>query len=192
MTIDPLTALLEKLSSGDQEAAQQAFAEYEPYLRQVVRRQLPTKLRAKLDSSDLVQSMWAGLLGDVRRADWHFTDAAQLRAFLVKVTRNHLIDRFRHHKTALKREQPLEDIRRTEAPVSREPRPSEVAQADELWDRMLALCPPAHRQILELRRMRLPLNEIAARTGLHEGSVRRILRKLSSQLAAEHSTDALP
>jgi RNA polymerase sigma-70 factor (ECF subfamily) len=47
---------------------------------------------------------------------------------------------------------------------------------------MLALCPPAHHDVLRLRREGLRLEEIAARTGLHEGSVRRILRKLARQV----------
>jgi RNA polymerase sigma-70 factor (ECF subfamily) len=55
--------------------------------------------------------------------------------------------------------------------------------ADELWQRMLALCPPGHHQLLHLRKQGLTLDEIARRTGLHEGSVRRILRRLSRQLA---------
>jgi RNA polymerase sigma factor (sigma-70 family) len=187
MSPDPLSDLLRILSSGDHAAAERAFADYEPYLRKVVRRQLPARLRAKFDSSDMVQSVWASLLGDVRNANWRFADTAHLRAFLAKVTRNRLIDRLRKHNTAMEREQPLDKTRSEDMPASREPRPSEVAEADELWDKMLALCPPEHHQILELRRQKLSLNEIAERTGLHEGSVRRILRKLSRQLAMEYA-----
>ena len=64
------------------------------------------------------------------------------------------------------------------------PRPSEVVQADELWDTLLKLCPPAHREILELKRQGLVHSEIAARVGLHEGSVRRILYELARRLAS--------
>jgi RNA polymerase sigma-70 factor (ECF subfamily) len=66
-----------------------------------------------------------------------------------------------------------------------QPRPSEVAQAGELWDRMLALCPADHHEVLRLRRSGLPLMEVAARTGMHEGSVRRILRRLARRLSVE-------
>jgi DNA-directed RNA polymerase specialized sigma24 family protein len=52
-------------------------------------------------------------------------------------------------------------------------------QAEELWEQMLALCPPAHQNLLRLKRAGVPLAEIAARTGLHPGSVRRILRNLA-------------
>jgi RNA polymerase sigma-70 factor (ECF subfamily) len=55
---------------------------------------------------------------------------------------------------------------------------------------MLQLCPPEHRAVLCLRRDGLPLAEIAARTGLHEGSVRRILRRLVRELALEDGTDS--
>ena len=46
------------------------------------------------------------------------------------------------------------------------------------------LCPPAHHNLLELKRQGFPLAEIAARTGLHESSVRRILYDLARRLAA--------
>ena len=42
---DPLEALLEKLCQGDEAAAEQVFLAYEPYLRKVVRRQLPASAR---------------------------------------------------------------------------------------------------------------------------------------------------
>ncbi len=63
--------------------------------------------------------------------------------------------------------------------------PDDAASAGDLWERMLALTPPEHRPILRLRREGLQLAEIAERTGLHEGSVRRILRRLARELALE-------
>jgi RNA polymerase sigma factor (sigma-70 family) len=183
MSSKAIDLLLEKLCCGDAAAAEQVFRAYEPYLRKVVRRQLSPRLRAKLDSIDVVQSVWADILKGFRHADWHFVDAAHLRAFLLKVTRHRFIDRIRQHNAALKREQSLTCTDSDEMPVTRQPRPSESAEARELWQRMLALCPPAHRQILELKRQGLTLVEVAQRTGLHEGSVRRILRHLARQLA---------
>jgi RNA polymerase sigma-70 factor (ECF subfamily) len=71
-------------------------------------------------------------------------------------------------------------------PAMRQPQPSEMAEADELWEEMLALCPPAHRELLRLKRQGVPLAEIAARTGLHESSVRRILYDLSRRWSRRH------
>jgi RNA polymerase sigma-70 factor (ECF subfamily) len=108
---------------------------------------------------------------------------AHLRAFLVTATRNRLIDRYRKHQHALVHEQPLGEHGAGRLLVSRQPRPSEEVQAGELWEQMLALCPPAHHDLLQLKRQGLPLAEIASRTGLHESSVRRILYDLARQLA---------
>src|SRR5581483_7063392 len=116
-------------------------------------------------------------------AGWRFKDPAHLRSFLVQVTRHRFIDQIRHHRTALEREQPLSGTDPEDIPPSTQPRPSEIVQADDLWRKMLSLCPPAHHEVLRLKRQGLTLEEISALTGLHEGSVRRILRQLAREMA---------
>jgi len=192
MSEEPLQALLERLCRGDDRAAEQVFRTYEPYLRKVVRRQLPARLRAKFDSLDIVQSVWADVLDGFRRAGWRFEDADHLRAFLVKATRHRFIDRYRQHQRALEHERPLVEGEGDVGPVSPGPRPSEVARADDLWDKLLALCPPEHHEILRLKRQGLEAPEIAARTGLHEDSVRRLLRQLARRLALQPPSPAPP
>src|SRR5262249_15632770 len=83
---------------------------------------------------------------------------------------------------ALEQEQSLAAMAVDEIPLANQPRPSEIVQGNELWERMLEQCPPTHRQILVLKRQGLALAEIAARTGLHEGSIRRILYDLARRL----------
>jgi RNA polymerase sigma factor (sigma-70 family) len=182
---DPLQDLLEELCKGDVGAAEQVFRAYEPYLRKVVRRQLPASLRPKFDSIDVVQSTWADLLEGFRDAGWKFPNVDTLRAFLIKVTRNRFIDRLRQHQAVQAHEQTVSGSELATLSSSPAAAPSEEAQADELWEKMLALCPPEHRELLRLRREGFLLREIAARTGLHEGSIRRILRTLACQLAFE-------
>jgi RNA polymerase sigma-70 factor (ECF subfamily) len=192
MTTDPLADLVEKLRGGDPAAVEGVFRAYEPHLRLVVRRHLPQRLRAKFDSLDVVQSVWADVLDGFRSAGCRFADADHLRAFLITLTRRRLSDRLRHFHTALEREQHLSEVGPRADAVSGQARPSEVAQANDLWAKMLALCPPAHHDILRLRREGLRLEEIAARTGLHEGSVRRILRKLARQVGFPEDGPAGP
>lgn len=185
MNADPLDAILDKLSSGDATAAEQVFRTFEPSLRVLVRRMLPAPMRAKFDSVDVVQSVWADLLEGFRDAGWKFTNSAQLRAFLIKVTRNRFIDKVRKNRSAMEHQRSLEVMPPDEVPGDGVPSPSETAQADELWERMVELCPPAHRELLRLKREGHALAEIAARTGLHESSVRRILYDLARKVAAE-------
>src|SRR5262249_41068591 len=171
--------------SGDPDAAERVFVAFEPYLRMVVRKKLPPRLRAKFDSMDVVQSVWADLLRGVREAGWRFADEAHLRAFLVELTRNRFIDQSRRHRTALAREQPLGELVPAEEPASPLPSPSQLVQADELGQRMLTLCAPAHREIVRLRMRGIPVSEIATSTGLHVGSVHRILHDLACRVALD-------
>jgi RNA polymerase sigma factor (sigma-70 family) len=185
MTDQPLDSLLEKLCSGDPVAMERVFLAFEPYLRMVVRKKLPTRLRAKFDSVDIVQSVWADLLRGFREDGWRFADEAHLRAFLVKLTRNRFIDHLRRHRTATSREHALEEIAPADEPVSRLPSASELVQADELSEQMLALCHPAHREIVRLRMRGMPVAEIASRVALHVGSVHRILQDLACRVAVQ-------
>jgi RNA polymerase sigma-70 factor (ECF subfamily) len=174
-------ALFEGLGRGDAAAVARVVADYGPYLRAVVRRALAGPLRRKIDSADVVQSVWASLCRGLRAGAWRARSAAGLRALLATVARRRLVSRFRQHRAALEREQA--GATPEQLPASPEPRPSQVAQADETWQRLLRLCGPAHRELLRLRRQGLTLDEVAARTGMHEGSVRRVLRQLARRLA---------
>ena len=178
MPADPLDVLLDQVARGDTEAAAALFAAYAPYLRALVRRQLSDRLRAKFDSADVVQSVWVQVVRHLGRDGWAVDDEARLRALLATIARRRLLTRARRFAAAPADQGPAGPALADDAP-----RPSEVAQANDLWDRLLAICPPEHHAILYLRRQGLPLEEVAARTGLHEGSVRRILRRLARELA---------
>jgi RNA polymerase sigma-70 factor (ECF subfamily) len=186
---DSLDHLLSSLCNGDRAAAETAFRQFEPFLRNVVRRNLAPGLRAKFDSEDIVQSVWGTLLTGFREAGWRFADVDHLRAFLVKATRNRFLDRVRQHGRVAGRERPLGDLASDQIPPAREPRPSQLAQEDELWQKVLELCPPEHQELLRLKREGLSLDDIAARTGLHKDSVRRVLRGLARRLAFRELPD---
>jgi RNA polymerase sigma factor (sigma-70 family) len=188
MTGGPLDSLLSKLNDGDPAAAEQIFLTYEPYLRMVVRRRLSTSLRAKFDSVDIVQSVWADLLDGFRESKWSFHDADQLRAFLVKVTHNRFIDRLRQLRGTLEREQALPQADIESLASNRASRVSENFHADELWRQMLEVCPPAHYELLQLKRQGASLAEIAERTHLHQSSVRRILYDIARRIALRQAT----
>ena len=127
-----------------------------------------------------------------RAKEREFADRAHLRAFLSRVTYNHFVNHCRRHSPELKHEQPLYEDESPELPPSDQPRPSQLVQADELWSNLLEMCPPSRREVLELKRQGLPLAEIASRTGLHEGSVRRLLYDLAKRFAARSQASQEP
>ncbi len=182
MADTPADALIDQLARGDMQAAGALFDAYAPYLRALVRRQLSDQLRAKFDSTDVVQSVWVQVVRRLGRDGWSVDDEARLRALLATIARRRLLTRVRQLSADVATERPT-GAEAEAVPDDSRHRPSEVVQAEELWTTMLDLCPPEHHPVLILRREGLPLAEIAGRTGLHEGSVRRILRRLSRELA---------
>jgi RNA polymerase sigma-70 factor (ECF subfamily) len=169
-----LQAILDKVNRGDPLAAEQLYTTVFPYLRMVVRRTMPPPLRAKFDSSDVVQSAWVKLLDGIQNQAWHFDDVRHLQAFLKTVVLNHFLNRVR--RANIERETlPL-------SPSNRDPSPSDEAKAEELWRQLLELCPAQHHDVLRYKLEGMTLEEIAARTGLHPSSVRRILYELSRRL----------
>lgn len=183
--VSTIDSLLERLNGGDHVAAEQAFVAYEPYLRKVVRRLLPSTMRSKFDSIDVVQSVYGDVLVAFRGGGMRFGTAAQLSAFLIKATRNRFIDRVRRYQTPARLEQHLGETEPPGMPASTHPRPSDSAAGEELWQRLMALCPIEHHRLLQLRKDGFSASEIAAEVGMHEGSVRRVLRDLSVRLACE-------
>jgi RNA polymerase sigma factor (sigma-70 family) len=187
MSHESLDTLLVKLANGEDQAAERVFRDYEPLLRSIVRSRLTPALRSKFDTMDVVQSVWADLLEAYRAKGWQFADRDHLRAFLARVTYNHFFLCCRRARPALRLERPMPVDDAPGLPACDLPRPSQVVQADELWEEILGGSPPNHREVFRLKREGLPLLEIARRTGLHEGSVRRIIYDRARRLASRRS-----
>jgi RNA polymerase sigma-70 factor (ECF subfamily) len=188
MTAAEIESVLARLAEGDVTAAGGLYTAYAVFVRTVVRRRLTAHLRAQYDSADVAQSVWAQV---VRRigSGWRIRSEPELRALLAVIACRRLATRARtrSHPTDEAGDSALAAV-----PARYQSSPSQLACATDLWDRLLGLCAPEHRAILQLRRDGLPLAEVAARTGFHEGTVRRILRNLFRAYAIEKRTDAPP
>ena len=192
MNDDSLDRWIERLNSGDVAAVERIFVAYEPYLRIAVRRRLGRRLRTKVESRDIVQSVFADVLVGVRDRGWVFEGRNHLLALLRRIAWRRLADRYQKHRKALDREQPLEEFDPKALPDSARPGPSAEARGHEFWERIVAACPPGHLQVVRLRKEGLRIAEIAERTGLHEGTVRRILYELARRLAIPPKIGAVP
>jgi RNA polymerase sigma factor (sigma-70 family) len=188
MMNDSLEALLIRLNAGDQLAIEQMFVAFEPYMRMAIHRHVSGSLRAKFDSTDVVQSVWADLVDGLHHSKWTFESLDQFRAFLLKTTRNRFIDRVRRHRKSLRREVSLSPENIDALPADRCPRVSENFYADELWQQMLEACPSAHYDLLMLKHQGASIAEIAERANLHKSSVRRILYDLAKRVTRLRQT----
>lgn len=174
---DALQRLLDRMGAGDDDAAQAVYDEYAPFLRMVIRRKLTSELRARFDSSDVVQSVWADLLDGFRKGRWSFDSPNHLRAFLVRATHNRFIDYVRKHGPSTNQQASWDE----ETIAQDAAQPSAEARANEKWHEILQRCTPEQRPIVEMKREGYSLAEIAEKTGYHPSSIRRILYTLSDQ-----------
>lgn len=180
-----LYELIDRLNTGDEQAVREVIETYAPFLRMIVRRHLTAPLRARVDSEDIVQSIWGDLVDVFREGGDRFPDLDRLQGFLIRAARHRLIDRQRQHQTSLLMERPTSVPPVEVVSVRTGDRPSEALEVDELWDRMLGHCPPQHRPLLQMKREGCTFREIATRSGLHPSSVRRIFYELAARLGVK-------
>jgi RNA polymerase sigma factor (sigma-70 family) len=176
----PQDSLLARLNAGDEAALQEMFVSIEPFMRMVIRRRISSGMRAKFDSGDVVQSVWANFVGNRERWNCKFENLEQFRAYMIRMACNRLIDRFRKHRMSVLHKATKNDSR--DLPADRNPRVSEEFYAAELWEQMRQNCPPAHYDLLVLKRYGASIAEIAQQTNLNEGSVRRVLAELARRV----------
>ena len=171
------TRLLTCLREGSEQAAWELLAEYGDLVFRVVRHRLPQDLRRAFDSQDFAQDVWASIFRHRSRLGRLETQGAFV-AFLATVAANkvrlEIRRRLRQQKHNMNRERPFDSSVHYRA--AGEATPSQVAIARERWCRLLEKQPPHYQEIIRLRCLGHSYREIAARVGLDDGSVRRVLR----------------
>ena len=181
--------LLKEVQDGSQAAACELIHRYGPHIVRVVRRRLSKQIRAKFDSLDFVQAVWASFFADPKQFA-RFDRPEDLVGHLAVLAHNKVVDeirrRMRTEKYNVNRERSLDDsgLHFAGELTDREPSPSETAIAHELWARLVQGQPDHYRRILELRRAGNSNQQIADQLGLNEKTVRRVIRKvLEGQMA---------
>ena len=174
-----IPALLAAFRAGDPEAGTELYARCAPFIRAVVRCHLHAGLRARFDSLDFVQDVWASFLACGR---CEFATAKRAKAFLARVAYNKVIEmhrrRFGTQKCDIAREVPAWEVGPEDEPPARLPTPSQWAIAGEAWERLLGLIPPGHRAIVERMREGHRLDDVARMTGVSVSTVNRVVRRL--------------
>jgi RNA polymerase sigma-70 factor (ECF subfamily) len=187
--IDGIRALLARIHAGDDEAARELLVRYESKVRLVVRRQLPRLLRSRFDSLDFLQSVWGSFFQKIRTGPNDLDEEGNLIAFLAWAARNKVIDEYRRaatQKQDIHRERPVQfDLVGGSQLAKGGETPSQVAQARETYDRLLDLLPEDRRVIVELKAQGYASKEIAARLGISERTVQRVLEDLKDRARIE-------
>lgn len=185
--------LMARAKAGDEAAIRDFLARFEPDVRMMVRGRLPKKLRPQFDSMDFVQAVWKSFFTDLKEESREFENVQHLRGFLAGVAKNKVFEEHRRltktAKYSVDREEPLyvrrkgrETVRELPSP---EPTPSQTLQARDRLAQLTAGCSPREIEVITLRLEGLTLEQIAARTGIHERSVRRVIEAARSRMEAK-------
>jgi RNA polymerase sigma factor (sigma-70 family) len=179
-------ALMQRVLAGSDEAAQELFDRYAPYLLRAIRRRLNSRIRAKFDSQDFAQEVWASFFAESPNKRV-FDSPSSLVAFLTILARNKVVEAVRQRTQTLKRdvarEQSLDDSRSFDKGriVGNEPTPSQVVMSQEEWGAFLGKQPPVYRRVLILLRAGSSPVEIAKELGVHRRTVLRIAGRFAPE-----------
>ncbi|TWT84771.1 RNA polymerase sigma factor [Planctomycetes bacterium CA13] len=176
--------LIRKLKKGDGLAASQLVAEYETEIRRYVRVRLRTsRMRRLIESVDICQSVFAKFFVDLKRETVCPQSPDQLRALLMTMAKNKLIDKARYNQ-ADKR-----DIGAVEADggmlleqtsdASRSP--SSVLADKELLEKFRGHLTEEERELIDARMEGTDWAEIATRCGTTGEAMRkRVMRSIEA------------
>jgi RNA polymerase sigma factor (sigma-70 family) len=176
-----LRRFLARIRDGDEDAARELLRRYEAKVRLVVRRQLPRLLRSRFDSQDFVQSIWGSFIRRIKSSPTELEGTNNLIGFLARAARNKVIDEYRRassRKQDMRREESMYEGAEPREVADHSDTPIEVAEASEALSRLRELLPEDRRTVLDLKAEGLSTVEIAAKLGLGERTVRRVMEDL--------------
>jgi len=178
-----LQNLLQQVVNGSEDAARQLFDKYGKLLLFLIRQRMHKKLRARFDSTDIAQDVWASFFSEPleKRA---FQSKEELIGFLVGLAHKKVSDVKRHavsaKKRSLDREQSLDDSQEfdKEELMGPDRTASQIVMSREEWTRFLSTQSPVRRKIFMLMRDGKTNLEIAAELGISDRFIRRVMDRL--------------
>jgi RNA polymerase sigma factor (sigma-70 family) len=180
--------LMAEVEAGSEDAVWQLADTYTPHIIRAVRRSLNPKLRQKIDSLDLAQTIWASLL--LRPHEFtKLKTPQQLIGYLVHATQYKCCDKVRAlnmKKRDIRREQSLDRpvktlhsrINSNPPIVARDPTPSAIVAVRDQWNYVLSKTSKRDQEILRLRREGHTFDMIGTTLGIDEATARRAMQRL--------------
>ena len=166
------------------------FERYSKEIQFVVRRRLNQRLRSQFDSLDFTQDTWASFF-HIPADRYTFKTPEELMAFLSQIAFRKVVDAYRQRQKTIKHGrhevQPLRPQTRDDLgnePPASQPTPSQLAIAEEQWDRLLKGQRPEVRLALEMLRLGHSHQEIADCLGVYPKMIQCVLQNLSRRLTS--------
>lgn len=192
MDDDGFADLIARIRAGDEDAARVLIERFGPEVQMMVRRRLPARLRSQYDTMDFAQAVWSSVIVDCRERPEAFEGPGHLLGFLAGVVQNKVAREYRRRTRTKKYDIGREErfyVRKGEREVPRDvagsdPTPSENVQAGDRLDQLVEGRTAEEAEIILLRRQGLTYEEIAAKIGWNERSVRRVIEAVRQRMEA--------
>ena len=191
--------LIERVRSGEAEAAEEFVRLYEPEIRREIRLRLTDRhLRRTLDSTDICQSVLGNFFVRTSLGQIDFDRPGQLVRLLSTMARNKVIDRHRKEKVRRTINGASPDSPGSTARVSdydppdRGESPSKIVAGKELADLLNSKLTEEEKQIAQFRKDGLSWLEIGERLNASGEALRKRLSRSCSRILEELGLDEAP
>lgn len=179
-------SLLRRFRRGNQDAATQLYVRYVHRLRALVRANCSTQLTRRVETEDIVQSVFRRFFRRVLQGDYDVPPGEELWGLFLVIALNKIRAEEAFHRAGKR------DMRLTIADgaadclLANRPGEDDVAYAalQLTVDEALERFPPQQRQMIELRIQGHEVAEIARETGRSKRSVERALQEVRTVLRA--------
>ncbi len=192
-SLDSFKQLMDGLKNGSEEAAWKITESYSDHILRAVRKRLPKEIRSKVDSIDIVNSIWGSFL--LKRNQFSKIEKPeQLIALLTVVVSRRVIDEHRKYTTCSSRNIRLEAGSYDEQKLlvksrigstaeGREDTPSQIAISREKWISLKSNLSTRDKRIVALRMEGKSYDQIAEDVSdLSARSARRIIANITRML----------
>ncbi len=184
-------ALLESVRAGDDAAAAELLCRYEPVLRRIISvRLLNARLRGRVDTSDICQSVLASFFVRAALGQYDLKSPEELLKLLATMARNKVIDKARRRELEGDQDRRVSVAELPEnALAAAEASPSQQVALRELVAEARRRLSPEERQLLELRQQGLEWTAIAVRVGGSPEALRKRLSRAVDLVAQQLGLD---
>jgi RNA polymerase sigma-70 factor (ECF subfamily) len=186
--LSPTPKLVERLRSGDPQAAEELFARYARRLTCLAEQHLSRKLAARLEGADVVQSVFRTFFRRSAAGEFRIDSSDELWRLLVQITLQKARAKARHHTAAVRdvtAEAPGGGAAILAEAVAHEPGPEEAAALVDQIEGMLHGLPSLYGDLLRLRLEGWSVSDAAARLGVSRRTVHRALQLLQQRLIGQ-------
>ncbi len=187
--------LVEAMMGGSEEAAWQLTKVYSPHILNVVRASLPRVIRSKVDSQDLLQSIWASLLLMPEGLP-RFAGPDDFLGYVAAVAKYKVVDKHRHYSSR-KRNVYAErgvaetaladnDASRSDRPpkgslYTNDPFPSQALLVEDCWRQVVESSNERDQAIVTMRARGETYESIAETLCISERTARRTVDRIIKQ-----------